>query len=64
MAQSGFPIREHFKKVYVWDEKSGIIYQDWKLSRIALALTVLNAPVSNPVVGHTQIALLSSYFDV
>ncbi len=64
MGQSGYPLRQHFKKVYVWDEKAGAVQPDWKLSEIAMALTVLNGPVENPLVGQTQLTLLRRYMDV
>ncbi len=64
MGQNGFPLRQHFKKIYVWDETTGEVLEDWKLSQLAMVLTVLNGPKENPFVGQTQLALLKRYFDV
>ncbi|MFW6389290.1 MAG: hypothetical protein ACOCZI_01520 [Marinilabiliaceae bacterium] len=64
MGRSGYPLRQHFKKIYVWDESTGAVQPDWKLSRMAMALTVLNGPVDNPFVSRTQLALLKRYINV
>ncbi|MFO8001511.1 MAG: hypothetical protein R6U46_09715 [Marinilabilia sp.] len=64
MGRSGYPLRQHFKKIYVWDQGAGAVQPDWKLSEMAMALTVLNGPVDNPFVSRTQLTLLRRYMDV
>ena len=61
MGHSGYPLRQHVKKIYVWDETTGTVQPDWKLSKMAMALTVLNGPEDNPFVGKTKLALLRRY---
>ena len=64
MGRSGYPLKHHFKKIYVWDESVGAVQPGWKLSELAMALTVLNGPVENPFVSRAQLTLLRRYMDV
>ena len=64
MGRGGFPLQQHFKRIYVWDEKAGAVRPDWMMSRMAMALTVLNGPAENPVVGKTQLWLLRQMMSV
>ena len=46
-------IPENFKKIYFEEEES--IFFDWKLSKLALYLFVINANTSNPNVARMQV---------
>ncbi|HEX6191633.1 MAG TPA: hypothetical protein VFZ42_04680 [Chitinophagaceae bacterium] len=52
------PAYMHFKKVFV--SRGHDIVTDWLVSTLALRLIMLNANVTNPVVAHLQIEVLSN----
>lgn len=54
----GLPIREHFRAIYMADDDVQSIKIDWKLSKLAYILSILNGNPENPVVGQMQIKLL------
>jgi len=57
----GLPIREHFKAIYMADYSIRSIKLDWKLSKLAYVLSVLNGNPENPIVGQLQIELLKQF---
>jgi len=56
----GLPIREHFKAIYMADDAVQSIKIDWKLSKLAYMLSILNGNPENPIVGQIQIKLLKN----
>lgn len=54
----GLPIREHFKAIYMADHDLQFVKIDWKLSKLAYMLSILNGNPENPIVGQMQIKLL------
>lgn len=52
----GLPLNAHFKSFY--RDVDGTIHQDWKLSKIAYCLTIMNGNVDNPLVAKTQLKLV------
>jgi len=50
------PLREHFNIIYVADDQG--VRTDWKLSRFAFCLVVLNGNSALPLVGRMQLELL------
>ena len=57
----GVPVREHFKTIYIADEAQHTVKKDWKLSKLAYSLTMLNGATDNPIVGRIQLEMLSRY---
>ncbi|MGZ4034612.1 MAG: hypothetical protein ACXVPU_07880 [Bacteroidia bacterium] len=55
---SGFPMEEHFRRIYKCSPE-GILY-DWKLSLLAYKLVCLNGSTSNPKVAQLQVELIKS----
>lgn len=60
---TGIPLREHFKPVYVSDDEEHLVVQDWRLSKFAYLLVLLNAERERPLVGRLQVRLIRSYLD-
>jgi len=58
---NGILIEEHFKTVYIADNDSHCLSKDWKLSRLAYTLVLINAESSSPLVGRMQLELLNCY---
>lgn len=54
----GLPIRNHFKAVYTADISIQSVKVEWKLSKLAYCLVILNGNPDNPVVGKMQVELL------
>ena len=52
------PAYMHFKKVFV--SRGHDIVADWLVSTLALRLIMINANVTNPVVAHLQVEVLSN----
>ena len=57
----GLPLNEHFKAVYLYDNDSHSVRRDWKLSRLAYYLSIINGNPANPIVGRMQIELLGQF---
>lgn len=55
---AGLPLRAHFKRVYISDEQTHVVKTDWKISKTAYRLTLINGYPGNPVVGRTQLEIL------
>lgn len=58
----GVPVNKHFKMIYVADETDHTVRRDWRLSKLAYSLVMLNGAPDNPAVGHAQIEVLRQYF--
>jgi len=58
----GVPVREHFKTIYIADDAQHTVKKDWKLSKLAYSLAMLNGATDNPMVGRIQLEILSRYF--
>lgn len=56
---AGHPIQKHFLPIYT--SYGDRLIRDCKLSKLAYALVVLNAPVQNPAIAAFQIKLLANY---
>jgi len=54
----GLPIRNHFKAVYTADISIHSVKMEWKLSKLAYCLVILNGNPNNPVVGKMQLELI------
>lgn len=59
--RSGIPVREHFKPVYISDEEEHLVARDWKLSKFAYLLVLLNAETEHPLVSRLQVRLIRSF---
>ena len=55
---TGLPIREHFRSIYISDDRNHSIKRNWKMSKIAYYLVLVNGNPDNPMVGHLQLELL------
>lgn len=58
---SGLPIRGHFKSIFVGDNSSHTIRKDWRLSKLAYLLVLMNGASDNPMVSKLQIALIKNF---
>lgn len=58
---AGLPVNKHFKRVFVMDKATRVIRSDWKLSKLACYLTIINSPIRNPLVARTQMEMVSRY---
>jgi hypothetical protein len=45
---------DHFRPMYVFDEKSHNTYCDWRMTSQGLALVIINTPVINTAVANWQ----------
>ncbi len=52
-------IRQHFIPLYT--QVDGILINDYKLSRLAYSLVILNADVSNPLVAYWQLKVMKDF---
>ncbi|MEQ9403592.1 MAG: damage-inducible protein D [Cyclobacteriaceae bacterium] len=57
----GLSVHNHFRAFYIADENRHEMQKDWRLSKLAYALLILNSDVENPIVGKLQIELLRKY---
>ena len=55
---AGIPVTENFKPVFFC--KKNNIFLDWRLSDLALKLTILNAGIHHDIVCKTQVSLAKS----
>ena len=60
---SGVVISQHFKSIYVSDEGHHTVQRDWRLSRLAYTLSILNGSSDNPLVARLQMTILNAYFE-
>jgi hypothetical protein len=62
-SENGVLVEEHFKTVYISDNNSHSLSKDWKLSRLAYTLVLINTCSDNPLVGRMQLELLNAYLE-
>lgn len=55
---AAIPVNAHFKLLYLSDH--GQLVCDWKLSRLARQLVLINGDPNNPIIAKMQIRLLES----
>ena len=60
---NGLSVKEHFKSIYISDNDTHTLQRDWKLSKLAYTLTILNGASDNPLVARLQMAILKKYLD-
>ena len=54
----GLPLELHFRRRYISDSVHHTMEQDWRLSKVAYCLTLVNGDPENPMVGKIQWELL------
>jgi hypothetical protein len=57
------PIREHFKSIYVADDSNHTVKKDWRLSKLAYTLAILNGDPEIPVVGRMQLEIINKFLN-
>lgn len=60
---SGLVISQHFKTIYISDEGDHTVQRDWRLSRLAYTLSILNGSSDNPLVARVQMTILNTYLE-
>jgi hypothetical protein len=45
---------EHFRSIYIFDEKDGDTYCDWRMTDRGFALVIMNAPHTNKAIARWQ----------
>jgi hypothetical protein len=60
-SSNGYGVKEHFKPIYIADQDNHTILKDWRLSKLAYTLTVLNGNVDNIAVSCFQLELVKRY---
>ncbi len=58
---NGLPLIDHFKPIYVSDNDAHTVHKEWKLSRLAYMLVMLNGASNNPMAGRLQYEVLKVY---
>jgi hypothetical protein len=58
---NGVAMHQHFKVIFISDEDHHTIQRDWKLSRLAYTLSIINGSSENPLVAQLQMAILKTY---
>jgi hypothetical protein len=58
---SGLPLHLHFKSIYISDDGHHTVQREWKLSRLAYTLVILNGSSENPLVARLQMTILNTY---
>jgi hypothetical protein len=58
---NGVPVHQNFKDIFISDEDHHTIQRDWKLSRLAYTLCIINGSSENPLVARLQLAILKTY---
>jgi hypothetical protein len=56
---NGIDTSDHFRSMYIFDEKSHVTYCDWHMTRQGLALVVINAPVISETIANWQWELVN-----
>lgn len=59
---NGIPIEAHMKAIYVYSPARQSVVKDWKLSKMAYLLLLLNGNPDHPLVSRMQMELVSHYF--
>lgn len=56
--QAGLPVQRHFRIFYTFNHNAGQIESNWKLSKLAYCLALINGHPGHPVVSRMQVALI------
>lgn len=51
---------DHFRSMYIFDEKTGNTYCDWRMTRQGFTLVVMNTPAISPAIARWQWELINS----
>ena len=54
----GLPLERHFRRRYLANEILHTLETDWRMSKVAYCLTLMNGNPDNPMVGRIQWELL------
>lgn len=54
----GVSLSGNFKIIYIADEANHTVRRDWRLSKLAYSLVMLNGSTDNPIVGQMQLEIL------
>lgn len=54
----GLPLERHFRRRYLANESVHTLETDWRMSKVAYCLTLINGNPDNPMVGRIQWELL------
>ncbi|NMM49967.1 hypothetical protein [Marinigracilibium pacificum] len=60
---SGIPVEEHFMKYYISDEDNHTVSHDWKLSKFAYTLVLLNKAPDHPFVSQMQTQMIREFLE-
>jgi hypothetical protein len=60
-SRNGLAIREHFRPVYLSDNSTHTIFKDWKMSKLAYTLVIINGDTANCAVARLQLEMLKTY---
>lgn len=55
---AGMPLGKHFRAIYIFDGGNRTLKKEWKMSKIAYYLTLVDGSPDNPVVGRIQLEML------
>ena len=58
---NGLPVNDHFKPIFVSDNDAHTVCKEWKLSRLAYMLVMMNGASDNPMAGRLQYEVLRVY---
>jgi hypothetical protein len=58
---NGLPVNDHFKPIFVSDNDAHTVRKEWRLSRLAYMLVMLNGASHNPMAGRLQYEVLKVY---
>jgi hypothetical protein len=57
---NGIDTSDHFRSLYIFDEKTGATYCDWRMTRQGFTLVVMNTPATNESIARWQWELINS----
>ncbi|MCX2744195.1 hypothetical protein OO013_09980 [Mangrovivirga sp. M17] len=60
---SGIPVEEHFRKYFISDDNMHTLSPDWKLSKFAYTLVLLNKAPDHPYVSQLQAQMIKEFID-
>lgn len=61
---NGIDPAEHFRSCYIFDEKTGSTYCDWRMTRQGFTLVVINTPATNNALARWQWELINSLMPI
>jgi hypothetical protein len=60
---AGIPVSDHFKMIYLSDHDHHTVLKDWRLSKLAYTLMMLNGHCDNPAVARLQIHVIKKFLE-